>query len=106
MERILKSTKTDLEASLKKAKNHKLRNLIQSELSILNKFKKFSGGLKYEFLIGQSHLRFKSRVSESSLRIYQEKGSKDEAASTDFAFLCFLKLDAYFLSIPSIILSQ
>ena len=39
MERILKSTKTDLEASLKKAKNHKLRNLIQTDLSILNKFK-------------------------------------------------------------------
>ena len=38
MERILKSTKTDLEASLKKAKNHKLKNLIQIELSILNKF--------------------------------------------------------------------
>ena len=52
------------------------------------------------FLIGQSHLRFKSRVSESSLRIYQETGSKDEAASTDFAFLCFLKLDAYFPSRP------
>ena len=39
MERILKSTKTDLEAALKKAKNHKLKNLIQTELSILNKFK-------------------------------------------------------------------
>ena len=39
MERILKSTKTDLEASLKKAKNHKLKNLIQTELNILNKFK-------------------------------------------------------------------
>ena len=52
------------------------------------------------FLIGQSHLRSKTRVSESSLRIYQEKGSKDEAASTDFAFLCFLKLDAYFPSRP------
>ena len=52
------------------------------------------------FLIGHSHLRFKSRVSESSLRIYQDKGSKGEAASTDFAFLCFLKQDAYFPSIP------
>ena len=38
MERILKSTKTDLEASFKKAKNHKLKNLIQTELNILNKF--------------------------------------------------------------------
>ena len=58
------------------------------------------GGIKYVFLIGQSHLRFKSQVSESSLRVNQEKGLKDKAASTDFAYLCFLKLDAYFPSIP------
>ena len=38
MERILKSTKTDLDASFKKAKNLKLKNLIQTELRILNKF--------------------------------------------------------------------
>ena len=38
MERILKSTKTDLESKIKKAKNHKLKNLIQTELNILNKF--------------------------------------------------------------------
>ena len=38
-----------------------------------------------------------SRVSE----FYQEEGSKGEAASTDFPFLCFLKLDAYFPCRPS-----
>lgn len=38
MERILKSTKTDLEASYKKAKNPKLKNILQTELSILNKY--------------------------------------------------------------------
>ena len=55
------------------------------------------GELKYEFLIGQSHLRLKSRVSESSLRIYHKKNSKAEAASNDFASLCFLKTGCLFL---------
>ena len=39
-----------------------------------------------------------SRVSE----FYPEKGSKGEAASTDFSLLCIIKLDAYLVCRPCI----